>query len=147
MTEQEQIEEMVADIKKALDGNIDLVERKYVSFEAEFKYHGMGINFNAVGFAEALYNAGYRKVGEKFCLKHSEKDYYLTEEDAKGEKACEDCREQVRKETAKEIYKLLLGTEHIKELEQKEHCEWWVSRWRIEDLNRVFKAYGVEIEE
>lgn len=52
-----------------------------------------------------------------------------------------------QKETAKEIYKALLGTEHIKELEQKEDCEWWVSRWRIEDLNRVFKGFGVEVEE
>lgn len=55
--------------------------------------------------------------------------------------------EEVRKEVAREIYKALLGTEHIKELEQKEHCEWWVSRWRLEDLNRVFKEFGVEVEE
>lgn len=55
--------------------------------------------------------------------------------------------DEVIKETAKWIYKALLGTEHIKELEQKEHCDWWVSMWRLEDLNRVFKEFGVDVEE
>ena len=71
----------------------------------------------AYKYCDDLYNASYRK------------------------------EEEVSKKTAKEIYKALLGTEHIKELAQKEHCEWWVSRWRLEDLNRVFKEFGVEVEE
>lgn len=134
--------------KRSIDGSVEYENGEYVIR----LYHGNEHCYSEEQKAilklaeyEDLEEQGL--IGEKFCLKHSEKDYYLTEEDAKGEKACEDCREQVRKETAEEIYRMLLGTEHIKELEQKEHCEWWVSRWRIEDLNRVFKEFGVEIEE
>ena len=74
-------------------------------------------DFTPYQIAETLYNSGYRKAGE------------------------------VREETAKEIYRRLLGTEHIAELEQKEHCNLLITKWRLEDLNRVFKEYGVEVEE
>lgn len=114
--------------------------------------------------AEALYNAGYRKYDDDNLMLESkikvleatieridnEKAKYLESiENLTSGKCCLRCPlvEVGRKETAKEIYKMLLGTEHITESEQKEHCEWWVSKWRIEDLNRVFKEFGVEIEQ
>ena len=58
----------------------------------------------------------------------------------------EECPEE-DKNIAERIYRALLGTEHIKTLETKDHCEFWVSRWRLEDLNRVFKEFGVKVEE
>lgn len=79
-------------------------------------------------------------IGEKFCLKHSEKDYYLTEEDAKGEKACEDCREQVRKETAKEILQELYNEAVGMNNETVDLSAYYIK-------NTLAKEYGVEVEE
>lgn len=107
MTDKEQqIEEMNSIMQEAYNDhceNVSCVKCPYFGMQ-----HGKNeemSTFCCQNYLEAttLYNAGYRKVDEKFCLKHSEKDYCLTEEDAKGEKACEDCREKVRKGKAKEI--------------------------------------------
>lgn len=85
--------------------------------------------------ATEVIDKGYRKVDDKLCLKHGEKDYYLTEEDAKDEKACEDCQKQARQETAKEIFNKLIKTaEEFNGLLPF----WALKAWALE--------YGVEIE-
>lgn len=93
--------------------------------------------------------------GKDLTYKYNEKK----ERNAEYERICEQLRGQESvleykeecsegdKKIADRIYRALLGTEHIKELEQKDNCECWVSKWRLEDLNRVFKEFGVEVGE
>ena len=143
MTKQEQIMEMVVEINNAVEDNIELVERKYLTLEAEFRTHGMGINFNAVGFAEALYNAGYRKV-----LLETENGYavdcpqYAPWELIKGYTERE--VEKARKETAREILQTLY-----------DQCYEYNPRLPEESIGHIIpiniltlaKQYGVEVEE
>ena len=83
---------------------------------------------------------------------------YLEGECPKG-KNCRTCQngilydagyrkeEEVRKKTMREIYKALLGTAHINGKVVKENYEIIISLWTLEDIDRLFKDLGMEVEE
>lgn len=114
MTKQEQIEEMAK-----------IVDEMYWVYDT-----------TAGDIAEALYNAGYRKIPENAVVL-TEEEYidlsrnYVTEQ-----------IEQARKETAKEIL-LLLG----KGYDETEKTEFNNLQWYKEFCRELKHRYGVEVEE
>ena len=86
--------------------------------------------------AEKLWEAGYRKVyPQKLC---SGTNIELTDEDFERERACEECQEKVKKETAKEILQKI-----------KDRSNWFLESQRqedhfIEQIKELIEEYGVE---
>ena len=95
--------------------------------------------------------------GKEVTYKYNEREernaeYDRIVEQLKGQEYVLDKKEEAVQENSEEsgqiaerIYKALLGTEHIKALDAGAYCDQWVSRWRLEDINRVFKEFGVEV--
>ena len=161
MDREKMIEEMIKDINEAVNGNIDLVEREYFSIEAKSKYRGMGININTVGIANALSDKGYRKIPDGAVVltkeeaeKYQEYKRILAEAESARNAAFyrlgQKRRDEIRKETAREIFSWLRNREpELIDISGLSTDDEYLVSYTVSsgEIKQKAKEYGVKVEE